>query len=140
MSPLAARAGSEGRLGRGSGTGGEFVTDVGELPFHLGELQPEQGGAGGEHEVEAGGHEGLVAAVDFAEAALGAVAVDGIADGGPGGDDPHAGGRGGGFGGAHPPGQEEGPAVHAAALLTNGAKIIVAPQALPGAQAHLRRP
>ena len=76
-------------------------------------------------------------AVDFAEAALGAVAVDGVADGSAGGDDPDPGRAGGG---THSPGQEEGPAINAAALLPDGAEISVAPQVLAGAQAHLRRP
>ena len=116
------------------------MADVGKFFLHFGKFQPEEGGAGGEHEVEAGGHEGLVFAVDFAEAALGAVAVDGITDGGPGGDHADTGGGGGGFGGAQPPGQEEGPAIEAAALLANGAEVVVAPQALPDAQVHLRRP
>jgi hypothetical protein len=79
-------------------------------------------------------------AVDFAEAALGAVAVDGVADGGTGGDHAHAGGGGGGFGGTRPPRQEEGAAIEAAALLANGAEIVVAPQALPSPQVHLKRP
>ena len=116
------------------------MTDVGEFLLHFGKFQPEEGGAGREHEVESGRHEGLVFAVDFAETALGAVAVDGIADGGPGGDHAHAGGGGGGLGGTPPPGQEEGAAIEAAALLANGAEIVVAPQALPGAQVHLKRP
>ena len=144
MSPLAARAGKRSRLALNSdifcGSGDQLVADVGELSLHLGEPEPEQGAAGGEHKIEPGGHEGLMAAVDFTEAALGAVAVDGVADRGAGGHhaDPGRGGRG--PGGTHPPGQQESPAVNAAALLTNGAEIVVAPQALPGAESHLRQP
>ena len=122
------------------GSRGQLAAGVDEARGGLGEFEAEERGAGGEHEVEAGGHEVLVLAVEGAEAALGAVALDGAADGGPGSDDPHAGGSGGGLGGAHPPGQEEGPAVEPAALLAHGAEIIVAPQALAGAQVHLRRP
>ena len=118
----------------------QLAARLGEPLLHFGKFQPEEGGAGGEYEVEAGGHEGLVFAVDFAEAALGTVAVDGIANGGPGGDHAYAGGSGGGLGGTRPPGQEEGPAIEAAALLANGAEVAVAPQALPGAQVHLKRP
>ena len=106
----------------------------------VGKFKPEEGAAGGEDKVEAGRHEGLVAAVDFTEAALGAVAVDGIADRGARGDDAHAGRGSGRLRGTCPPSQEEGPAVDAAALLTNGAEVVVAPQALPGAETHLRRP
>ena len=143
MSPLAARAGRRNRLARKSdmgGRGGKLLTGVDEPLLHFGKFQPEQGAAGGEHKVEAGRHEGLVAAVDFTEAALGAVAVDGIADRGTGGDHAHAGRGGRQPGGTHPPSQEEGPAIDAAALLTNGAEVVVAPQVLPGAETHLKRP
>ncbi len=147
MSPRAARAGREKTPETGwTGSdifrrgGGELPARVDKTLFHVGKFEPEEGAAGGEDKVEAGRHEGLVAAVDFTEAALGAVAVDGIADRGAGGDHTHAGRGGRRFDGAHPPGQEEGPAVNAAALLTNGAEVIVAPQALPGAETHLRRP
>jgi hypothetical protein len=108
--------------------------------LHLGELQAEQGAAGGEHKVKAGGHKGLVAAIDFTEAALGAVAVDGITDRGAGGDHADAGRSGRRFDGTDPPSQEKGAAVYTATLLTNGAEVIVAPQALTGAETHLRRP
>jgi hypothetical protein len=118
----------------------QLLTREDESLLHDREFQPEQGGAGGQHKVEAGGHEVLVAAVDFAQAALGAVAMDRITDSGAGSDHADAGPRGRGPGGMDAPSQEEGPAVNAAALFTNGAEVIVAPQALPGAQAHLRQP
>src|SRR6478609_8692945 len=89
----------------------------------LGELQAQQGGPGGQHEIEAAGHEVLVAAVELAQAALGAVAVDGIADRDAGSDNTHAGGAGRFPGGTNPPSELKGPAVHAAALFADGAKI-----------------
>src|SRR5258708_26118450 len=118
----------------------QFAARFSEALLHIGKFQPEEGGAGGKHEVEAERHESLVFAVDFAEAALGAVAVDGIADGGPGGDHAHAGGGGGGLGGTRPPRQEEGPAIEAAAPLPNGAGIGVAPPAVPHPPGYLQRP
>jgi len=104
--------------------------------LHFGKFQPKKGGAGGQDEIKPRRHESLVAAIDFAEAALGAVAVNGIADRNAGRDHAHAGWNGRRPGRPHPPSQEEGTAVEAAALLTNGAEVGVAPQALPGAQVH----
>ena len=80
-------------MGRGR-SGHELAAGLSEALLHIGKFEPEEGGAGSQHEIEAGRHEGLVAAVDFAEAALGAVAMDGVADGSPGGDHPHAGSGG----------------------------------------------
>lgn len=123
-------------MGRGGGRH-QLAAGGGEAGLHLGKFKPQQGGAGGQHEVEAGRHEVLVLAVDFAEAALGPVAVDGVTHGGAGGDDPDAGRA---VGGTDPPCKEEGSAVNAAALLPDSAEISIAPQVLAGAQAHFRRP
>ncbi len=123
------------------GLGGrELLAGLDKPLLHVREFQSQEGGAGGEDEIKAGGHEGLVAAVDFTEAALGAVAVDGVAHGSPGSDHAHAGRSDQGLGGTDPPGQEEGAAVGAATLLTDGAEVVIAAQALPGAQVHFRRP
>jgi hypothetical protein len=108
--------------------------------LNLGKFQAEQSGAGSQHEIEAGRHKSLVAAVDFAEAALGAIAVDGIAHRSPGGNHANACEHSRRLSGTHPPSQEKGAAVDAAALLTYGAEVVVAPQTLPGAKVHLRRP
>lgn len=113
----------------------DFFAGLNEALFDLGERQAKEGGAGGEDEIAVGRHEVLVAAVKIAEAAFGAVAVDGVADRGPGGD--HADARGGGRpGGTLPPSKQKGPAINAAALFPHGAKVVIAPQALPGAQEH----
>ena len=120
--------------------GRQFLTRVDKPLRHLGKFQPEQGAAGSEHKIKARRHEGLVAAVDLPETALGAVAMDGIADGGPGSNHPDAGRNSRRLSGTHPPSQEEGPAIDAAALLSNGAEVVVASQVLPGAEAHLKQP
>jgi hypothetical protein len=118
----------------------KFAAGIDKSLLHFGEFETEQGEAGGQHKVEAGREERLMAAIDFAEAALGPVAVDGITHGSPGGNDPHAGGSGGRARGTQSPGQEKSPAVSAAALLTNGAEVVVAPKPLHGAQVHLKQP
>ena len=75
--------------------------------------------------------------ISFTQAALGAVALDGSADSGAGGNDTHARhGRGIAGGRAHPPGEQKSSAIKAAALLAHGAEVGVAPQTLPGSQAH----
>lgn len=125
----------------GWGLGGrELLAGLGKPLLHVGKFQSQEGGAGGENEIKAGGYEGLVAAVDFTEAALGTVAVDGVAHGSPGSDHPDARGNNRGLGGTNPPSQEEGPAVGAPTLLTDGPEVVIAAQALPGAQVHFRRP
>jgi hypothetical protein len=141
MSALRARAGRERKRRVASGMrsrrrdGRDFFAGLEETLFDLCERQAKEGGAGGEHEIAVGRHEMLVAAVEIAETALGAVAVDGVADRGSGGD--HADARSGGrLGGALPPSKQKGPAINAAALFPHGAKVVIAPQALPGAQEH----
>ena len=125
---------------RRDGHGREFATRIDESLLHFGKFKAEEGGAGGQHKVEAGGYESLVMAVDFTEAAFGPVAMNGVTHGSTGGDHPYARRSGGRCGGAHPPSQEKGPAVDATALLTNGAEIAVAPEPLHGAQVHFKRP
>lgn len=120
------------------GRRGELAAGLDEALRGLGEIEFEQGRAGGEHEVEAGGHELLVPAVDLAEAALGAGALHGVADGGPGGDHAHAGGGGGVRFGPGAPDEQERAAIGAAAVLAGGAEVAVALHALRGAKA-LRR-
>src|SRR5690606_40887369 len=102
--------------------------------LHFREIQAQQSSASSQHKIDAGWHEVLMAAVNFTQAALGAIAVDGIADGSPGCDDAHACGHRWRLGKPLPPSKEKGPAVDAAALLANGTEIVVAPQTLPGAK------
>ena len=92
---------------------------------HLGVFHPEDRGARGENEIEARRDEVLVLAVKGAEATFGPVPVYGVAHGSPGGDDPDAGGGGRLPGRSGAPGKHEGAAVHAAALLTDGANVQV---------------
>ena len=116
--------------------GADSPAGLDEARGNLGEIEAQQRGAGGEHEVEAGGYEVLVATVELAQAALRAVAMDGIADGDAGSDNAYAGRTRRFGGGTAPPSELEGPAVHAAALFADSAKINRALQALAGAQTH----
>ena len=102
----------------------------------FGELEAEQRGAGGEHQIEAGRYQRLVPPVNFAQPALGAIAMDGVAHGGPRGHHAHAGVVGGRAGRPDAPREEKDPAIDAAALLTHSAEVGIAPQALTGGQAH----
>ena len=117
----------------------QLATGLREPLCHLGELHPQQRGTGGEDEIEAGGHEGLVLAENFAQAALGARAGDGIADRGTGGHHAHAGGSGGGVGWTRAPHEQERAAIGAAAVLAHSAEVAVALHALEGAEALRRR-
>ena len=125
-----------GRSGRGRWR--QLATHLREPLLHFGQRQAQEGGAGGEHEVEAGRDELLVAAENLAQAALGAVALDGIADGGAGGHDADAGGRGGVRFRTQAPDEEKRAAVGAATEFARGAEVAVALHALRGAKA-LRR-
>ena len=60
--------------------------------FDLAILKPIERVAGDEEQIVTGGDEGLVVAKDLAEAAFGAGALDGVADGGTGGDHAETGG------------------------------------------------
>src|SRR5688572_3153881 len=119
-----------------SGMGADSSAGLDKARIGFGETEAQERGAGGEHEVEAGGHEVLVATIELAQAALGSGAVDGVADGDAGSHHPDASGTGRFRGGADPPRELKGPAVHAAALFADSAKFNRAPQALAGAQAH----
>ncbi len=94
------------------------------------------GGAGDEEQVAPGGHELLLGAEEFAEAAFGAIALHGGANGGGGGDDADAGIRWRRAGRAEFPPDGEGAAVDAAALLAHGADVALAAQVLLSAEAH----
>lgn len=72
------------------GRGGQLAAKGGETFLHRGEGQAIQQPPGHQKQIAAGGQELLVAAKDLAQATFGAVAPDGIADGGGGGDDPDA--------------------------------------------------
>lgn len=124
------------RLGGGRS---QLATGLDEPLCHLGKFHPQQRGTGGEDEIEAGGHEGLVLAEDFAQAALGAGAGDGVADRSARGDHAHAGGSGGGVRRTRAPHEQERAAIGAAAVLAHSAEVAVALHALEGAEALRRR-
>jgi len=113
----------------------QFLARLDKAPGGFGVFEPEQGTAGGENEIDPGRNERLMLAVDFAQPAFGAVAMHGIAHGGAGGDDTHA-GIGRRAGGPDAPSQQKNTAIDPATLLANGAEIGVAPQALTGGQAQ----
>jgi len=108
---------------------------LGEALRGFGKCQTQKRDSRGQHEIKSGGNEGLVLAINFAEATLRAVAVDGVADGGARGDHAHA-GVSGRTGRPDTPSEEKDAAIDAAALLANSAEIGVAPQALTGGQAQ----
>jgi hypothetical protein len=115
----------------------QLAASVGELLFQGRIREPVDRGARDEDQVGAGRNETLVRAKHGAEAALGAVALDGGTDLGDGGDDADArqsGGSGRGFAPEKPNGK--GTAVDATALFARGAKITRAPQMLLRAETH----
>src|SRR6478609_4012112 len=116
----------------------QFFAGLDKARGDLGEREAQQRAPGGEDEIQAGRDQFLVPAVDLAQAALGAVAVDGVADRGAGGDHTHAGRAGRFRGGTGAPRKQEGAAVHAAALFADRAEFNHAPQALAGAQMHFQ--
>lgn len=116
--------------------GEEFATRVEESLFNLGEFHGQHRDAGGEDEIGAGREKRLVPTIEGAEATLGAIAFDGATDGGARSDHSEAGRSVGGFRRTKAKRKKKSAAVDAAALFPDGAKIVVAPQALPGAQAH----
>ena len=113
---------------------------MGKTLFYISKLESEKGGARVQDKIDAGGYKRLMAAVDFAQPAFGSVTMNRITNRGAGCDHANAGGSERSFSRTRPPSQEESSAIGAAALLTDGAEIVVAPQALPGAQVHFRRP
>ena len=97
------------------------------------------GGPGDEHQIAAGGHAQLVLAEDFAQTALGAIAADGVADGGGGGDHADARRVGGGArerGVAALPPQGEGATIHPASLFADDADVALAAHVLLRAETH----
>jgi len=125
---------------RRRGGSAQFATRVGEPLLHVGKFQPEQCRTGSEHKIDTRRHKGLVSAINFTETTFRAIAVNGIAHGSPGGDNTYTRSCARELSGTNPPSQEKSPAVDAAALLTHGTKIVIAPQTLPGAEIHLRQP
>jgi hypothetical protein len=113
---------------------------LGKTLFYISKLESKEGGARGQDKIETDWYQGLMAAVDFAQPAFGSITMNRITNRGAGCDHANAGGSERSFSGTRPPSQEESSAIGAAALLTDGAEIVVAPQALPGAQVHFRRP
>jgi hypothetical protein len=127
----------------GRGGSGELAASVGETLGNFGEFHSQQGGTRGENEIKTSRHECVVLAIEGAKATLGQVAMHGIANRSTRSDDAHTGGTGGISGsgdGTSAPCEKKGPAINAAPLLSNGAKIFVAPQPLAGAETHLRLP
>lgn len=120
------------------GRGREFGAGLDETSRDFRKIKAKQSHARGEYEIEPGGYERLMMAINFPQAAFRTIAMDGVAHGSPGGHHPDARFGGGRFRGAHPPGQKEGPAIDSAALLADCTEVVIAPQTLPGAKVHLR--
>jgi hypothetical protein len=118
-----------------------FAAGVHELSFDLGIFKPIERAAGDEQEIMAGGHKFLMVAKNFAKAAFGAGAPDGVADGGAGSHHAQAGGGGGhGFREVGPAGipKHKGAAIMAAPVGPDVLEIQLAPQTLLGAETHDR--
>jgi hypothetical protein len=128
-----------GKSNMGRNDGRQLLTGMDKPLLHVGKFKPEQGHAGGQHEIESRRHERLMTAVNFTEATFCAVAMDGIADRSPGSNYADTRNFARRMSGTNPPSQEKGPAINAATLLTDGTEIVVAPQTLPGAKVHLTR-
>jgi hypothetical protein len=126
-------------MGRGL-VGLKFLASLGKALFYISKLKSEKGGARSQDKIDAGGYQRLMATVDFAQTAFGSVTMNCITNRGAGCDYSYAGGSERSFSGTRPPSQEESSAISAATLLTDGAEVVIAPQALPGAQVHFRRP
>ncbi len=158
------RAANRRSLAGASGMGGRenFAAGVHELSFDLAILKPIERAAGDEKEIMPGGHKFLILTKNFAEAAFGASAFHGVADGGAGGDHAETGigrrifrrgnrwrgehrlanarchyaGRGFGCGAAGIP-KHKGAAIMAAPVGPDMLEIQLAPQTLLGAEAHV---
>ena len=122
-------------MGRRRRDRNQLLAGMSETLGGLGKLQAKQRTAGGEHQVKAGRYGRLMAAIDFAQATLGAVAMHGIAHGSPRSNHAHT-GIGRRVGGPNAPSEKEDATVNAAALLSDSAEVGVAPQALTGGQSH----
>jgi hypothetical protein len=120
--------------------GDQLAAGLGKALFHFGKFQAEQGRAGSEHEIEAGRYECLVTTINLAEAAFRTIAMDRISHGRAGSDDTDSWRGIQRFRGTIPPRQKKCPAVDAATLLAHGTEFVVAPQTLPGAEVHFKRP
>ena len=119
-----------------------LAAGVRELSFDLGIFKPIERAAGDEQEIMAGGHKFLMIAKNFAQAAFGAGALHGVADGGAGSDHTQAGGGGGrGLREVRPRGipKHKGAAIMAAPVGPDVLEIQLAPQTLLGAETHDRK-
>jgi hypothetical protein len=118
-----------------------LAAGVHELPFDLAILKPIERAACDKEKIMAGGHKFLMVAKNFAQAAFGAGALDGVAHGYPGGDYAQAGGRGGDgvgqIGLAGVP-KHKGAAIMASPVGPDVLEIQLAPQTLLGAETHDR--
>ena len=130
--------GSCWRSPSGAERGGDLAAGVDEPAFEFGEGRAVEGRAGVQDQIAAGGDKILVAAKELAQAALGAVALDGVADGGSRGDDAET-RRRGGWRIAAEPGERECAAVEAAAVFADRAEIDLAAQMLLGAKTHAEK-
>jgi hypothetical protein len=125
----------------GSGHGGGDLTARLDKEFLQFRIRPLiHGGPGDEQVIAAGGQKRLMPAEKFAEAAFGAVAQDGVADGGGRSDEARArevnrNGSGGGDGPGKPP-DGESAGVVAAAFGTDGANVALAAEMLLRAETH----
>ena len=134
----------------------DFTAGVHEFPFDLAIFKPIKRSACDEKEIMSGGHKFLMITKNFTQAALGAGALDGVADGGAGGDHAQTGGAGrflGGrrrdyrlagarrfFSGLDASGipKHKGAAIMAAPKGPDMLEIQLAPQTLLGAETHDR--
>lgn len=119
----------------------KFAAGVHEFPFDLAIFKPIERAARDQKEIMAGGHKFLVVAKNFAQAAFGAGAHNGVAHGNAGGDHAQA-GIGSGrsvvrIGLASVP-KHKGAAIMAAPVGPDVLEIQLAPQTLLGAETHDR--
>ncbi len=128
-----------GRCRRLKRCGGDLPAGLEEIFLQLRVRPVKNGGAGDQEQVAIARELVLMSAKEFSEAALGAIAVDGVADGGRGSD--HAGawcceGCGGIGRRPGPPPNGEGAGIDAAAFGADSTNFILAAKVLLRAKTH----
>ena len=127
------------RSGRSEGGASNLSAGIDKKFLQFRERPLIDGGAGNDREIAMGGEEGLMLAEKFAQAALGAVAQDRVADRRGGRDDANAGQwkRGSALGdGAGSPPEGEGAGVETTALGAHDANVVLAAEMLLRAETH----
>lgn len=94
------------------------------------------GGAGDQQKIALRGETVLMSAKKFAETAFGAIAMDGVADGGGGGDHAGAGSDDGDFRRAREPPDREGARVETTAFSPDSTNFVLAAEVLLRAKTH----